>query len=187
MCLVSNVCLLVSGEREVNPGFSSSAGVPGAFLQTPELVKSLADLEATLGRWVLEVGSGQRKWRCWRCRGRNPFRRESALQGMRRKFQAEPPGQDYQPTAKKNMQGRKPLVKWPKSNSKEWETINTDLSLILRNIKGSAENKLEKMGDIIYNYREEKCGVKDQVRKKNMLPAPKSRRLQEIQQLVKER
>ncbi|KAK0142425.1 hypothetical protein N1851_019804 [Merluccius polli] len=88
---------------------------------------------------------------------------------------------------KENMQGRKPLVKWPKSNSKEWETINTDLSLILRNVKGSAENKLEKMGDFIYNYREEKCGVKDQVRKKNMLPAPKSRRLQEIQQLVKER
>lgn len=28
-----------------------------------------------------------------------------------------------------NMQGRKPLVKWPKSNSKEWETIDTDLSL----------------------------------------------------------
>ncbi|KAK0147628.1 LINE-1 retrotransposable element ORF2 protein [Merluccius polli] len=36
------------------------------------------------------------------------------------------------------------------------------------NIKGSAENKLEKMGDFIYNYGEEKCGVKDQVRKKNI-------------------
>ncbi len=88
---------------------------------------------------------------------------------------------------KESMQGRKPLVKWPKSNSKEWETINTDLSLILGNIKGSAEKKLEKMGDLIYSYGEEKCGVKEQVRKKDMLPAPKSRRLQEILQLVKER
>ncbi len=32
---------------------------------------------------------------------------------------------------KESMQGRKQLVKWLKSNSKEWETINTDLSLIL--------------------------------------------------------
>ncbi len=88
---------------------------------------------------------------------------------------------------KESMQGRKPLVKWPKSNSKEWETINTDLSLILSNIKGSAEKKLEKMGDLIYSYGEEKCGMKEQVRKKDMLPTPKSRRLQEIQQLVKER
>lgn len=79
------------------------------------------------------------------------------------------------------------MVKWPKSNSKEWETINTDLSLILSNIKGSAEKKLDKMGDLIYSYGEEKWGVKEQVRKKDMLPAPKSRRLQEIQQLVKER
>lgn len=46
------------------------------------------------------------------------------------------------------------MVKWPKSNSKEWETINTDLSLILNNIKGSAEKKLEKMGDLIYSYGE---------------------------------
>lgn len=46
------------------------------------------------------------------------------------------------------MQGRKPGVKWPKSNSKEWETINTDLSL----------------GDLNYSYREEKFGVKEQVK-----------------------
>lgn len=84
------------------------------------------------------------------------------------------------------MQQRKPLVKWPKSNSKEWETINKDLSLILSNIKESAKKKLEKMGDLIYSYGEEKCGVKEQVRKKDMLPALKSRQLQEIQQLVKE-
>ncbi len=43
------------------------------------------------------------------------------------------------------------------------------------------------MGDLIYSYGEEKCGVKVQVRKKDMLPAPKSHWLQEIQQLVKER
>lgn len=70
-------------------------------------------------------------------------------------------------------------MKWPKPNSKEWETINTDLSLILNNIKGSAEKKLEKIGDLIFSYEEEKCGVKEQVRKKDMLPTPKSRRLQE--------
>ncbi|KAL1279297.1 hypothetical protein QQF64_025970 [Cirrhinus molitorella] len=85
------------------------------------------------------------------------------------------------------MQGRKPLVKWPKSNSKEWETINIELSLILSNITGSAKKKLEKMSDLIYIYGEEKYGVKEQERKKDMPFAPKSRRLHEIQQLVKER
>ncbi len=79
------------------------------------------------------------------------------------------------------------MVKWPKSNSKEWETINTDLSLILSHIKGSAKKKLEKMGDLIYSYGEERCGVKEQVRKREMPSTPKSRRLQNIQQLVKER
>lgn len=79
-----------------------------------------------------------------------------------------------------NIQGRKALVKWPKSNSKEWVTINTDLSLILSHIKGSAEKKLEKRGDLIYNYGEEKFGVKEQVRKNEMfcpLPTVRTSRL----------
>lgn len=64
-------------------------------------------------------------------------------------------------------------MKWPKSNSKQWVTINTDLSLILSHIKGSAEKKLEKRGDLIYNYGEEKFGVKEQVRKNEMFcPLP---------------
>ncbi|KAJ8352263.1 hypothetical protein SKAU_G00237390 [Synaphobranchus kaupii] len=86
-----------------------------------------------------------------------------------------------------NMQGRKPLVKWPKSNSKEWEIINEDVNLILGGIKGSVEKKLEKMGDLVYSYGKERFGVKEQVSKKDRPPPPKSRRLQEIQRLVKER
>lgn len=71
------------------------------------------------------------------------------------------------------------MVEWPKSNSKELETINTDLSLILSNIKGSVEKKLKKMGYLVYSYGEEKWGVMEQVKKKDMLPIPKFHRLQE--------
>lgn len=84
------------------------------------------------------------------------------------------------------MQGRR---KWkcPKSNSKEWETIDTDLIIILSQIKGSAERKLKKMGDLIYSNGKEKFGATEKVEKKDMIPTNKSPRLPEIHQLVKER
>ncbi|KAG1924781.1 hypothetical protein F2P79_025931 [Pimephales promelas] len=74
------------------------------------------------------------------------FRRDShspqsiSTPGNEEEASGRPTSPRQQPVHRKeeNMQGQKPLVKWPKSNSKEWETINTDLRLILNNIKGSA-------------------------------------------------
>lgn len=41
----------------------------------------------------------------------------------------------------------------------EWETVNRDLTQILAQQVGTAVEKLERMGDIIYNYREDRFGV----------------------------
>ena len=79
-------------------------------------------------------------------------------------------------------------MKWPKAVEKrEWETINNDLTKILEQQVGTAEKKLERMGDIIYHYGEERFGVNER-RSGKTPPAPaKSRRQQEIEILVRER
>lgn len=65
------------------------------------------------------------------------------------------------------------MVKWPKSISQEWETINTDMSLILSGIKGSIEKQLEKRGNLVYPYGKEKFGVKEKLSKNIcLLPPP---------------
>jgi len=52
---------------------------------------------------------------------------------------------------------------------------------------GTAEKKLERMGDIIYHYGEERFGVNTR-RSDKATPAPaKSRRQQEMERLVRER
>ena len=48
------------------------------------------------------------------------------------------------------MKGHKLWVNWLNSNIKEWETINGELRLICNAIKGSEENKLAKIGNLIY-------------------------------------
>lgn len=52
-------------------------------------------------------------------------------------------------------------------------------------IKRSAENKLEKMSDLVYSYEMEKIVVKEQVSRIDMPPSPKSHWPQEIQGLEK--
>ena len=50
----------------------------------------------------------------------------------------------------KNLLGRKPQVKWPKSCiKKEWKITSTDLSKTLKELKGSVDWKPEKMSDLI--------------------------------------
>lgn len=88
-----------------------------------------------------------------------------------------------QPALEKNIQGHRPQVKWPKSNSKkEWAKIDADQIKILDGTRGTAEKKLEKMGDMIYSYGAERFGTK-KTGKKDRTPTtpPKSRRQQEIQ------
>lgn len=49
-----------------------------------------------------------------------------------------------QPTTENKIQGRKTQVKWPKScEKKEWETIDTDISNLLGQLRGTAVKKLE--------------------------------------------
>lgn len=43
-------------------------------------------------------------------------------------------------------------ARWPQTNdSKEWELVNKDVSLILNGLRGNAMGKQEKMGKIIYS------------------------------------
>lgn len=59
------------------------------------------------------------------------------------------------------MKGRKPQIVWPKSSQKnEWHAVDTDLTCLLEAQKGSVEQKLDKMGDVMYNYGAERFGTK---------------------------
>ncbi|XP_061105462.1 olfactory receptor 1F1-like [Conger conger] len=75
--------------------------------------------------------------------------------------------------------------KWPKAvEEREWETVNNDPTKISEQQVGTAEKKLERMGNIIYHYGEERFGVNIR-RSDKATPAPaKSRRQQEIERLV---
>ncbi|XP_035848687.1 uncharacterized protein LOC118493289 [Sander lucioperca] len=99
----------------------------------------------------------------------------------------QPEPNPSRPTAEKKIQGRRPLVKWPKACDKTlWKERNTDLCNILEGIRGTTMKKLERMGDLIYAYGVERFGV---VEGKQATPSilTKSRRQTEIDRLVKER
>lgn len=99
-----------------------------------------------------------------------------------------PPTQSERPAVEKKMPGRRPQVKWPSAAQRKlWETINTDLSTALEQLKGTAERKLESMGDVIYHYGMERFGVLEKNSRKQLPVVPTSRRLQEIRRLVQER
>lgn len=88
----------------------------------------------------------------------------------------------------KKIKGHRPCVKWPKAvEKKEWGTINNDLIKILEQQVGTAEEKLEKMGDIIYHYGEERFGVSKRRSGKALPASAESRRQQEIKRLIRER
>lgn len=100
----------------------------------------------------------------------------------------EEPAQPQGPPMERKIKGHKPRVKWPKAAEKrEWETVNQDLANILRQQVGTAEKKLDNIGDLIYQYGVERFGVKERSSHKET-PAPvKSRRQQEMDRLVRER
>ena len=76
--------------------------------------------------------------------------------------------------------GRKPLIKWPKSCEKKmWDSINTDISKLLEQLRGTAIKKLEKMGEMIYSYGAEHFGITEEMKKLSSIPT-KSRRQQEM-------
>ena len=98
----------------------------------------------------------------------------------------EEPTQPQRPPKEDKIKGHRPSVKWPKAVEKrEWVTVNNDLTKILQQQVGTAEKKLERMGDIIYHYAEERFGVN--IRRSDKSTPAKSRRQQEIERLVRER
>lgn len=79
-------------------------------------------------------------------------------------------------------------VKWPGAAEKKlWETVNNDLTLSLEQLRGTVEKKLEKMGNIIYEYGAERFGVLESKAVKQAPTPPVSRRQQEIKCLVQEK
>lgn len=100
----------------------------------------------------------------------------------------EEPMQPQRPPLDVKIKGHKPGVKWPKAvEKKEWETVNSDLIHILEQQGGTAEERLERMGDTIYSYGEKQFRV-SKGRDGKKLPTPvKSRRQQEIERLIRER
>ncbi|XP_031675479.1 uncharacterized protein LOC116369940, partial [Oncorhynchus kisutch] len=96
----------------------------------------------------------------------------------------EPP----RPTVERRLPGHRPYVKWPGASDKKlWETVNTDLTLTLEKLRGTVEKKLERMGDIIYEYGTERFGVEEAKGGRKVPTPPVSRRQQEIKRLVQER
>lgn len=92
-----------------------------------------------------------------------------------------------QPTVERRLVGHKLHVKWPGAGDKKlWETINTDLILSLEQLRGTVEKKLERMGDVIYQYGAERFGVQERSGGRKLPNAPVSRRQQEIKRLVLE-
>lgn len=70
--------------------------------------------------------------------------------------------QPPRPAVERRLPGHRPYVKWPGASDKKlWETVNTDLTLTLEKLRGTVEKKLERMGDIIYEYGTERCGVEE--------------------------
>ncbi|KAK0145224.1 hypothetical protein N1851_015879 [Merluccius polli] len=88
---------------------------------------------------------------------------------------------------REKMNGHRPGVSWPgAAEGRLWENVKSDLVSILGQLKGTAESKLEKMGDIIYSYGKERFGIIEK-RAKRQQEVVKSRRQKEIDKLIKER
>lgn len=99
-----------------------------------------------------------------------------------------PSTQPARPPAERKMAGRKSQVKWPgAAERKLWEAVNTDLAKSLEQLKGTAEKKLESMGNLIYQYGVERFGVKEHKSRDQVPVVVTSRRQQEIKRLVQER
>ena len=66
---------------------------------------------------------------------------------------------------------RRKKIAWPKATSEEWSRLDTDLSMILKDVGNSPENKARLHPEIIYKFALERFGeVKEEKKKKWMPP-----------------
>jgi len=100
---------------------------------------------------------------------------------------SENPTQLSRPAIERRLVGHRPRVKWPAAaDKKQWEAIDSDLSLTLEQLKGTVEKKLESMGDIIHQYEAERFGIQERKGQKMSLIAPTFRRQKEIKHLIQQ-
>ncbi|KAL6460670.1 hypothetical protein MHYP_G00306360 [Metynnis hypsauchen] len=95
--------------------------------------------------------------------------------------------QTPRPAVERRLPGYKLHVKWPGAAEKKvWEMVNDDLCRSLEQLRGTAEKKLENMGNIIYEYGAEHFGVLQPKVARQAPSPPVSRRQQKIKCLVQE-
>ncbi|KAL6468443.1 hypothetical protein MHYP_G00241200 [Metynnis hypsauchen] len=95
--------------------------------------------------------------------------------------------QTPRPAVERRLPGYKLRVKWPGAAEKKlWEMVNDDLCRSLEQLRGTAEKKLENMGNIIYEYGAEHFGVLQPKVARQAPSPPVSRRQQKIKCLVQE-
>ena len=98
------------------------------------------------------------------------------------------PTQPPRPAVKRRLPRHKPQGRWPGATDKKlWQTVNTDLTLALEQLQGTVENKMERMGDIIYQYAAWYFRIQDGKNAKKASVPPLSKRLNKIKFLVQEK
>ena len=84
-------------------------------------------------------------------------------------------------------EGRKKKIKWPSGDSKEWQRLDTDLSMILRKVGNTPEAKAELHPQLIYSFCLERFGEEEPRKKKNSgNPSRRQTKCQKLRQQIKD-
>ena len=84
-------------------------------------------------------------------------------------------------------EGRKQKIKWPEGNSKEWQKLDTDLSMILRKVGNTPEAKAELHPQLIYRLCLERFGEEEPAKKKKLRkPSRRQTKCQKLRQQINE-
>merc|ERR1711879_397441 len=106
--------------------------------------------------------------------------------GPKRQLPKKEPSHHNGKEPKGETTSRKDRINWPKSNSKEWERLDADLSELLKTIYSPAEKKSISHPKIIYNMCKERFGVKENKDKpKRSGPSRRQRKCEKLRQQIK--
>ena len=114
--------------------------------------------------------------------------RESSSTQQKRRYQRKKKvGAEKQAAAQegKSEQGRRKKINWPKSNSEEWRRLDTDLTMILREVGSTPEAKAELHPDLIYKFALERFGEVEE-KKKTWKPPRRATKCEELRKQIKE-